>query len=95
MSLEKVTLIGGQVIYAHSRKECLRYWCAIHYTSPHHMVVWPQNWREDIKIMERICPHGVGHPDPDEIKAMDQYESVHGCDGCCKRPFDLEAEVLD
>jgi hypothetical protein len=30
--------------------------------------------------MERICDHGVGHPDPDEFMA-DVW--VHGCDGCC------------
>lgn len=29
--------------------------------------------------MERICPHGVGHPDPDDTNP----DTVHGCDGCC------------
>lgn len=41
--------------------------------------------------MERICPHGVGHPDPDHIafvervagKDVASVEAVHGCDGCC------------
>lgn len=27
---------------------------------------WPMNWRSDRGIMERICPHGVGHIDPDD-----------------------------
>lgn len=31
--------------------------------------------------MERICPHGVGHPDPDCMYA--KRDTVHGCDGCC------------
>lgn len=30
-------------------------------------------------MMERMCPHGIGHPDPDEIT----LDVVHGCDGCC------------
>ena len=35
----------------------------------------------DRRIMERICPHGVGHPDPDDVLNQDR---VHGCDGCCR-----------
>lgn len=54
------------------------------------MNLWPQNWRSDRGIMERICEHGVGHPDPDDPKAGNKYEAVHGCDGCCARPFDLD-----
>jgi hypothetical protein len=90
MSLERATLVGGQVINAHSRDTCVGYWCTIHYNSNHHMNLWPQNWRSDRGIMERICEHGVGHPDPDDPKSADKYEAVHGCDGCCARPFDLE-----
>jgi hypothetical protein len=38
--------------------------------------------------MERICSHGVGHPDPDDIafkfeNGLDDAMGVHGCDGCC------------
>lgn len=44
------------------------------------MVLWPQHWRGDRHLMERICPHGVGHPDPDDINP----DGVHGCDGCCR-----------
>lgn len=33
--------------------------------------------------MERICPHGVGHPDPDEIDLEVNAKGIHGCDGCC------------
>jgi hypothetical protein len=28
---------------------------------------WHTHWRDDRKLMERICPHGVGHPDPDDL----------------------------
>ena len=43
--------------------------------------------------MERICKHGVGHPDPDDLAfkkriaekfGRDSYdEGIHGCCGCC------------
>lgn len=94
MSLEEATLIGGLVINAHPRKNCWGYWCSIHYPSPHHMRDWDQYWRSDRGIMERICPHGVGHPDPDDHKQYDKYEAVHGCDGCCARPHDIESESV-
>ena len=42
------------------------------------------HWREDRFIMERICEHGVGHPDPDD-KRVREGDGVHGCDGCCHR----------
>lgn len=32
-------------------------------------------------MMERVCEHGVGHPDPDCMYA--QQDPAHGCDGCC------------
>lgn len=45
------------------------------------------NWRDDTKVMERICAHGVGHPDPDARafaeRQGDAWFGVHGCDGCC------------
>lgn len=63
--------------------------CVIHDPSDHHMVLWPLNWRADTHVMERVCPHGVGHPDPDHIayvRSLDQgmdWQTIHGCDGCC------------
>jgi hypothetical protein len=52
---------------------------------------FPQHWRDDRGIIERICPHGVGHPDPDALPYLDRVlgtqkagtEMQHGCDGCC------------
>ena len=37
------------------------------------------HWRYDRSFMERICVHGVGHPDPDSADA----DPLHACDGCC------------
>ena len=74
------TLVGGQRLSnVHDPSKCVGQYCTIHNFSNHHMVDWPQNWRMDRGIMERICPHGIGHPDPDEIN----YNGAHGCDGCC------------
>jgi hypothetical protein len=51
------------------------------------MITWPQNWRGDKGMMERFCPHGVGHPDPDDLKVMTREGyGIHGCDGCCAPP---------
>lgn len=38
--------------------------CCIHNPSDHHMRTWRQNWRGDKGVMERLCSHGIGHPDP-------------------------------
>lgn len=37
---------------------------------------WTRFYRED-RGWENTCPHGVGHPQPDD------EDQVHGCDGCC------------
>jgi len=76
-----VVLVG-----VHPEGTCLGEHCTIHNRSSHAMRGFVQQWRSDRRIMERICTHGVGHPDPDEFKLtrMNRHaELVHGCDGCC------------
>lgn len=68
----------------HDEEACVGPPCPIHARTDHHMRAWPQHWRNDRRMMERICPHGVGHPDPDEQLLDDG--GVHGCDGCCVAP---------
>lgn len=90
----KATLVGGQQIVAHNPKLCEGRHCAIHNPSDHPMKDWPQLWRDDRRLMERICPeHGVGHPDPDHLAFLRKVspdhaeaEAVHGCCGCCVYP---------
>ena len=72
----------GQWIIVHPQGNCAAHPCPIHNPSQHHMRDWPTHWRTDRRIMERICPHGVGHPDPDCRYVMES--NVHGCDGCCQ-----------
>lgn len=81
-------LAGGEVlVFVHSEDDCKGRRCPIHNLTDHSMRRFPQHLRET-GLMERVCDHGVGHPDPDSlpffeergIKGMD----VHGCDGCCQ-----------
>jgi hypothetical protein len=85
--MEKYQLVGSdRILNVHSKADCKGDHCCIHNPSDHHMRDWPQHWRDDRNLMERICPHGVGHPDPDDPKAKHPYHSIHGCDGCCCPP---------
>ena len=89
--LPSYTTGTGQLLRGvHDPSQCEGRGCVIHHPSEHHMREWPTNWRSggllDIKPphMERICPHGVGHPDPDDLAFVGDAIAVHGCDGCCK-----------
>lgn len=79
------------LVGVHDKACCEGRACSIHNRSDHPMRSFPQHWRGDRALMERTCPHRIGHPDPDHLsyillakgeKAM-HAESVHGCDGCC------------
>ena len=74
------------VLLAHDSEVCAGEFCTLHNRSDHPMRGFPQQWRWDVALMERVCPHGVGHPDPDDI-ALTRSDGwaarVHGCDGCC------------
>lgn len=75
----------------HDPSTCTGRACPIHNRTVHSMRAFPQHWRSDRGLMERICPHGVGHPDPDAYsylvttlgEANAQAEFSHACDGCC------------
>jgi hypothetical protein len=73
----------------HAERLCRgRGYCSIHNPSVHHMNDWPYIWRSDETQMERLCPHDVAHPDPDDLKywveeANAPWKAVHECDGCC------------
>lgn len=86
------TLPNGQTLTGvHDPVNCVGRGCPIHHPSGHHMRDWPMLWRDDRSLLERTCPHGIGHPDPDHltyVKTMFGYDayytdSLHGCDGCC------------
>lgn len=81
-----------QTIAAHDPQLCKGSVCSVHNPSDHAMRRFRQYWRYDRQLMERICPHGVGHPDPDHLAHLATVlsseavaaEAVHGCDGCCQ-----------
>lgn len=77
----------GVLSNVHPETQCAGRPCVVHNPSDHHMRDWDLNWRDDRGLMERICPHGVGHPDPDTAAFHEQqgqsWMNVHGCDGCC------------
>lgn len=84
---------GTTVLRTHAFTQCSGEFCSIHNPSDHPLNKAPLNWRGDRGFMERICEHGIGHPDPDGLDHLrrvlgDRYENyafgVHGCDGCCR-----------
>lgn len=89
--MEPYTTGSGQRLMVHSEApDCSRYPCVIHHPSNHSMTDFPTLWRSDRRIMERVCPHGIGHPDPDDAAfrlrmglSPEDGGTVHGCDGCC------------
>lgn len=79
-------------VEVHEKDECDGL-CPIHNPSDHSMRDFPLHWRADRGLMERICPHGVGHPDPDHMARVERLrgkefadaEAIHGCCGeCCR-----------
>lgn len=76
------------LINVHDERKCAGETCVIHNPTEHHMREWPRVWRNDRGIFERICEHGIGHPDPDQFprweKTDQMYEGIHGCDRCCQ-----------
>lgn len=79
----------GQRLWVHDEKKCVGDSCCIHRPSKHHMRGWAINYRSEYNHMERLCSHGVGHPDPDSVEFAKRFGkdlSVHGCDGCCSPP---------
>ena len=83
--------VGEVELNTHESDRCSGEYCVVHNPSDHHMREWPLLWRGDKGRMERECPHGVGHPDPDclaHIRRLDEAYAdevavIHGCDGCC------------
>lgn len=71
----------------HPPERCDGEFCVVHNPSDHSMKDWPVHFRFDAYLTERICPHGIGHPDPDDLAFHKRSGrggmGVHGCDGCC------------
>jgi len=84
-----IALHDGRILEVHPPAKCAGNACCIHRPSDHPLRTAPLNWRDERQIMERICPHGIGHPDPDDLtfrlaRGTLFGAGVHGCDGCCR-----------
>lgn len=77
----------------HPTTVCEGHRCPLHNRSDHPMRDFPQQWRPDRRILERICPHGVAHPDPDLNFPSTSHEWIHGCDGCCHPLLNVPTET--
>ena len=87
------TLIGGDKIFGvHVPSMCEGEYCCIHNPSNHHMLTWKQVFRPTSRVMERLCSHGIAHPDPDDPKSK---EVRHACDGCCQGPKIRRKEAIE
>ena len=86
-------------VVVHDEAMCDGEPCPFHNPSNHHMVRWPVHVRLDkAALVERVCMHGVGHPDPDSMQYIKErhgpHYGTHGCDGCCKPPSPEDFEAL-
>jgi len=87
-------LENGDVLQTHAAAACAGRACCVHAPSDHPLRDAPLSWRGDRHLVERICPCGVGHPDPDHLTHValicgEGYawgQSVHGCcpRRCCR-----------
>lgn len=80
-----IALYDGTVFRCHSASQCDGRTCCIHHPSEHPLRHQPLQWRGDMGgYVERVCSHGIGHPDPDDIMVR-RYGApgAHSCDGCC------------
>lgn len=84
---EWISGTGQRLLNIHDPSHCEGRGCPIHHHSGHRMGNWTTNWRADLGVMERLCDHGVGHPDPDDAANRKRVTGFsvdyHGCDGCC------------
>lgn len=81
---DMIGLVGGTILACHGPSVCAGKPCCIHNPSAHPLRAAPLHWRGDMSYMERICRHGWGHPDPDDIMVRRYgYPGAHKCDGCC------------
>lgn len=81
LAAETYTTGTGQVLSkVHPLGSCVGF-CVIHRPIEGPWSLWPTHWRDDRHIMERLCPHGVGHPAIEDVLRSGDG-GTHGCDGC-------------
>ncbi len=88
--MERFKFANG-VANVHDAGACAGEFCCIHNPSMHPMIEEPMLLRETT-LVERLCQHGIGHPDPDSAAYVAKVHGddtstwmTHGCDGCCTK----------
>lgn len=71
----------------HDADTCTGPPCPVHHLTNHPMRALAQHWNASAQEMERVCAHGIGHPDPDQ----NGWDHAHECDGCCASTFEALA----
>lgn len=88
---ESYTTGTGQVLHnIHGAGSCIGF-CVIHSPISGPWDKWPTHWREDRGIMERLCPHRIGHPALEDV--LRHGDGIHGCDGCECGPRLIEEKL--
>jgi len=83
-------LLFARLIHVHPNDQCRTWICVMHNPAEGPWRDMTPIWRSDRGIFERICPHGVGHPDPSQFQyweLVDQtWQAIHGCCSgmCCE-----------
>jgi hypothetical protein len=81
---------GSRTTLRHHGSSTCQLPCPFHGPSNHPLKDSAMHWRADRGILERICQHGVGHPDPDSLAFHSDDSGIHGCciERCCAAPPD-------
>jgi hypothetical protein len=93
---DSIILFDGRALNTHGKDQCSGTPCSVHSPSNHPLSASPRDWRPERALMERICSHGVHHPDPDDRAHWERRlggdpaarefldaRTDHPCDGCC------------
>jgi hypothetical protein len=87
VEIEGTPLARSHGLLHHRQVDCRGGHCPFHAPSDHPLNDSPMNLRSS-GLIERMCEHGIGHPDPDSVAFMKEHGQngfgVHGCDGCCR-----------
>lgn len=92
---DAIFLPDGTLLQTHPKWMCGTGFCCIHNPSDHPLRDAPMFWIDQFKSMDRLCSHGVRHPDPDDFAfkvrvgvphLLLSVIGAHECDHCCHWP---------
>jgi len=90
---KSITLHDGRVLKTHGSDECSGSPCCIHSPSNHPLRNAPLGWRPERALIERLCEHGLWHPDPDDRAHWERkLATPNGLDPASQEFLDVRAE---